>query len=99
MSNRYESGSLAACSEDEVTITVAVTGALGRMGSLIIENVGDAPDMELVAAFDIHDIGMPVGAGIAAGAGDVRVADAREIDALLASISPDVLIDFTSPDA
>ncbi|NOQ33952.1 MAG: 4-hydroxy-tetrahydrodipicolinate reductase, partial [Methanosarcinales archaeon] len=97
MSNRYESGSLAACSEDEVTITVAVTGALGRMGSLIIENIGDAPDMELVAAFDIHDIGMPVGA--AAGAGDVRVSDAREIDALLADTSPDVLIDFTIADA
>jgi len=99
MSNRYESGSLAACSEDEVTITVAVTGALGRMGSLIIENIGDAPDMELVAAFDIHDIGMPVGTGVAAGAGDVRVSDAREIDALLADTSPDVLIDFTIADA
>ena len=95
MSNCYESGSSAACSGEEVTITVAVTGALGRMGSLIIENVGDAPDMELVAAFDIRDIGMPVGAG----AGDVRVSDAREIDALLASTSPDVLIDFTIADA
>ena len=84
-------------------ITVAVTGALGRMGSLIIENVGDAPDMELVAAFDIHDIGMPVGTGagadVATGAGDVRVSDASEIDALLASTSPDVLIDFTIADA
>jgi dihydrodipicolinate reductase len=60
----------------DVMITVAVTGALGRMGSLIIENIGDAPDMELVAAFDIHDIGMPVGtgAGVAAGAGDVMPA-------------------------
>ncbi len=84
----------------DIMITVAVTGALGRMGSLIIENVGGAPDMELVAAFDIHDIGMPVdtGAGVAAGS-DVRVSDARKIDALLASTSPDVLIDFTIADA
>jgi len=87
----------------DIMITVAVTGALGRMGSLIIENVGDAPDMELVAAFDIHDIGMPVGTGagadVATGAGDVPVSDASEIDALLASTSPDVLIDFTIADA
>ncbi|MEA1895963.1 MAG: 4-hydroxy-tetrahydrodipicolinate reductase, partial [Euryarchaeota archaeon] len=86
-------------------ITVAVTGALGRMGSLIIENVGDAPDMELVAAFDIRDIGMFVGtgsgtgAGVAAGAGDIRVSDARKIGTLLANTSPDVLIDFTIADA
>lgn len=80
-------------------ITVAVTGALGRMGSLIIENIGDAPDMELVAAFDIRGVGMPVGTGVAAGAGDVLVSDARKIDALLASTSPDVLIDFTTPGA
>ncbi len=74
-------------------ITVAVTGALGRMGSLIIENIGDAPDMELVAAFDIMGVGMP------AGNADVLVADARKIDTLLASTSPDVLIDFTTPGA
>jgi 4-hydroxy-tetrahydrodipicolinate reductase len=78
----------------DIMITVAVTGALGRMGSLIIENIGDAPDMELVAAFDIHDIGMPVGAaaGVAAGAGDVRVSDARKIDALRAAVENGVAI-------
>jgi len=85
----------------DIMITVAVTGALGRMGSLIIENIGDAPDMELVAAFDIRGVGMPVGSGtgVAAGTGDVLVSDARKIDALLADTFPDVLIDFTTPGA
>ncbi len=74
-------------------ITVAVTGARGRMGTLIIENVNAAPDMELVAAFDLVEIGAP------AGVGDVLVSDAGEIDAVLKKTSPDVLIDFTIADA
>lgn len=85
--------------------TVAVTGAHGRMGKLIIENINAAPDMGLVAAFDIVDIGAPVGMGTGTEgvAGDVAVgitvSDAGEIDSVLARTSPDVLIDFTIADA
>ena len=74
-------------------INIAVTGARGRMGALIIENIGDAPDMRLVAALDISGIDMP------AGADDVVVSHVDEIDAVLKSTSPDVLIDFTIADA
>jgi len=86
-------------------ITVAVTGAHGRMGKLIIENIDAAPDMELVAAFDIVDLGAPVGMGTGtegvAGdvAGGIAVSDAGEIDSVLARTFPDVLIDFTIADA
>jgi len=38
-------------------INAAVLGACGRMGSLIIENITCSTDMQLVAAFDIGNIG------------------------------------------
>jgi 4-hydroxy-tetrahydrodipicolinate reductase len=63
-------------------IRVAVTGACGRMGSLIIENVTQAADMELVAAFD-KQMCAP------------KVVDAARIDEVLQNVKPDVLIDFT----
>ncbi len=63
-------------------IRVAVTGACGRMGSLIVDNVTQASDMELVAAFD-KQICKP------------EVIDAARIDKVLRELKPDVLIDFT----
>lgn len=46
-------------------IKVAVLGAAGRMGATVVRAVGDAPDMELVAALDMDD---DVSAAAAAGA-------------------------------
>ncbi len=66
------------------TIRVAVTGACGRMGGLIVDNVVQAPDMELVAAFD-KQVCKP------------EVIDAARIDEVLQDLKPDVLIDFTVP--
>ncbi len=63
-------------------IRVAVTGACGRMGSLIIDNVTRAADMQLVAAFD-KQICNP------------EVVDAAGIDEVLRDLRPDLLIDFT----
>ncbi|MGZ4927973.1 MAG: 4-hydroxy-tetrahydrodipicolinate reductase [Halobacteriota archaeon] len=63
-------------------ITVAVTGACGRMGRLIIDNVTQAPDMTLVAAFDKQSC-------------NSGVIDASQLADKLKSISPDVLVDFT----
>jgi 4-hydroxy-tetrahydrodipicolinate reductase len=73
-------------------IKVAVTGALGRMGSLVIEEIKKSRDMELVAGFDIHDAGKPL-------LGDVRVSQATDLEKVLALTKPDVLIDFTSASA
>jgi 4-hydroxy-tetrahydrodipicolinate reductase len=64
------------------TIAVAVTGACGRMGRMIVENVTDASDMALVAAFDKKKC-----------ASDVI--DASELMQTLQKVKPDVLIDFT----
>jgi len=63
-------------------ITVAVTGACGRMGRLIIDNVAQAPDMTLVAAFDKQSC-------------DSGVIDASQLAQTLKSVRPDVLVDFT----
>lgn len=66
-----------------MTIRVGVSGALGRMGSLIAETVAEAPDMELVAGFDLFEgevAGTPVRADVSC------LADAE------------VVIDFTNPE-
>lgn len=69
-------------------IKVAVTGACGRMGSLIAQNVLQEEDMELVAAFDVRDVGSDVGG--------VKVSDAKDVGEMLTKKNPDVLVDFTT---
>jgi 4-hydroxy-tetrahydrodipicolinate reductase len=73
-------------------IKVAVTGALGRMGTLVIQEVAKAEDMRLVAGLDV------VGAGRHL-QGDVAVSDAAELRDVLTLARPDVLIDFTAANA
>jgi 4-hydroxy-tetrahydrodipicolinate reductase len=63
-------------------IEVAVTGACGRMGRMIIDNVTQAPDMTLVAAFDKQSC-------------NSDVIDVSKLAETLKSVSPDVLVDFT----
>ncbi|HUI39650.1 MAG TPA: 4-hydroxy-tetrahydrodipicolinate reductase, partial [Methanothrix sp.] len=64
---------------------VAVTGALGRMGTLVIQELAKSGDMSLVAGLDA------VGAGKKL-QGEVLVSDARSLKDVLSSTKPDVLI-------
>lgn len=73
-------------------IKVAVTGALGRMGSLVIEEIEKSGDMELVAGFDIQGAGEPL-------SGDVLVSEAADLEKVVTLTKPDVLVDFTSASA
>lgn len=73
-----------------MTVKIAVAGAKGRMGQLIIEEVKRFEDLELVAGFDILGVGTPLGEGIA-------VSDASEIAEGLRKSRAQVLIDFTTP--
>jgi len=66
-------------------VKVAVSGALGRMGTTIGRIVNEAPDMELVGGIDIRE-GTLFGTEVVPAAG---------IDAFLKEKKPDVLIDFT----
>jgi len=73
-------------------IKVAVTGALGRMGRLVTEEIKKSGDMELVAGFDIQGEGLPL-------LGDAHVSLAADLEEVLKLKRPDVLIDFTTASA
>jgi 4-hydroxy-tetrahydrodipicolinate reductase len=66
-------------------IKIVICGAFGRMGQTIGKMVDEAPDMEYVGGVDIKN-------GKAFGA---EVVTSENIDLLLESVHPDVLIDFT----
>ncbi|MDD2836260.1 MAG: 4-hydroxy-tetrahydrodipicolinate reductase [Methanothrix sp.] len=67
---------------------IAITGALGRMGTLVIQEAAKVKDMQLVAGLDA------IGAG-ATLPGGIVVRDACELESVLKESKPDVLIDFT----
>ena len=76
-------------------IKIAVTGACGRMGGLIIENVLKSKEMKLVCAIDVIKLGKDIGEVMRISKLNVPVTDANDIDAVLDKAKPDVLIDFT----
>jgi 4-hydroxy-tetrahydrodipicolinate reductase len=81
---------------------VGVAGALGRMGRGIVKKVHEAEDLELVIAIEApgspnkdRDIGELVGLGRVG----VDVVTADELGDALKKVNPEVLIDFTTPEA
>ena len=75
---------------------IAVAGASGRMGRMLVEAVLEAPDAELAGALDVAGspaIGRDAGDFLGR-ATDVRITDSLD-DALAGA---DVLIDFTRPE-
>ena len=76
-------------------IKIAVTGACGKMGGLIIENVLKSKEMKLVSAIDVTNIGKDIGEVMRTGKLEVPVTDAKDIENVLKRSKPDVLIDFT----
>jgi len=69
-------------------IKFAVAGALGRMGTLVIQEAAKVGDLQLVAGFDVAGAGMILPGG-------VPVSDASQLKSTLASSKAVVLIDFT----
>lgn len=67
---------------------IAVTGALGRMGALVIGEAARIEGMELVAGLDAIGEGKPL-------LGGVLVKEASQLEQVLKETKPDVLIDFT----
>jgi 4-hydroxy-tetrahydrodipicolinate reductase len=83
-------------------IRVAVCGACGRMGRLIVRQIAKQDDMKLVAAIDAP--GTPSAgedAGELAGVGKlgVKIVGVGELAEVLKQSKPDVLVDFTKADA
>ena len=89
------------------TIPVLVSGALGRMGSEVVNTVLNSPDCELVAAIDINkqNNGKNISQLLNLKSSEVYVSN--DLEGSLCSISQDyrnqnikpVLVDFTHPDS
>jgi 4-hydroxy-tetrahydrodipicolinate reductase len=75
-----------------MTVKIAVAGAKGRMGQLIIDEVRRFEDLELVAGFDVRGVGEPL-------VGGVVVSDASKLAEVLKRSGAEVLVDFTTPTA
>ena len=67
---------------------IAVTGAVGRMGTLVIQEAAKVEGMQLVAGLDALGAGKSLPGGI-------LVEDVSRLESVLKEIKPDVLIDFT----
>jgi len=77
-------------------LKIAVAGASGRMGRMLIEAIGAAPDATLTGALDVH--GAPsVGSDAGAFSGQLTGV-AIQSDLALGLADCDVLIDFTRPE-
>lgn len=87
---------MAAAPQGDRPIRVAVAGASGRMGRMLIEAVAQAPDCVLSAALDVPGspaLGSDATAWLGRASG-IRVS----ADLLAAAAASDVLIDFTRPE-
>ncbi|WP_414468559.1 4-hydroxy-tetrahydrodipicolinate reductase [Methanobacterium sp. ACI-7] len=83
-------------------IGVAVTGASGRMGSMIIKTILEQDDMEVVAAIEAPETpfeGKDIGEVIGVGKLNVPVNGAEKLAEVLNENKPDVLVDFTIANA
>jgi 4-hydroxy-tetrahydrodipicolinate reductase len=76
-------------------INVAVTGASGKMGRLIIDNILRSEELHLSAAFDLVNIGMDVGEVAQTGKLNVPVSDVADMESVLKDTDTRVLVDFT----
>ncbi len=74
-------------------VRVAVAGAAGRMGRLIVQNVVQDEELKLVQAFDLREIGRDAGELAGMGRIGVPITDAKEMEEKL---DADVLVDFTT---
>lgn len=83
-------------------IDVAVTGASGRMGTMIINTILEQDDMQVVAAIEAPHSpleGKDVGEVMGIGPINVPIVGAEKLAETLKTKKPDVLVDFTIADA
>lgn len=74
-------------------IRVVVSGAKGRMGTHIVQAVAQADDLVLVGCYAPHHAGQSVVCS------DGVFSCADDLAALIDACSPDVMVDFSQPDA
>ena len=76
-------------------VKVALVGACGKMGSLIIHRILATEGITLSAAFDIVNLDKDIGEIVGAGKLNVPVSDSKDLSSVLKETKTDVLIDFT----
>lgn len=74
---------------------VALVGACGRMGNLIVRRILATEGLELSAAFDIVNHGKDIGEIVGVGKLGVEVSDSKDLAEVLKESKTDVLMDFT----
>ena len=84
-----------ACNDSSKKTRVALLGACGRMGNLLIRRILATEGMELSAAFDLVNVGKDVGEAIGVGHLGVPVSDSKDLAQVLKDSGTEVLIDFT----
>jgi 4-hydroxy-tetrahydrodipicolinate reductase len=85
-----------------IMINVAVTGAGGRMGSMIINTILEQDDMQVVTAIEAPNTpleGKDVGEVMGIGPINVPIIGAEKLSEILEAKKPDVLVDFTIANA
>lgn len=78
-------------------IRVVLAGAAGKMGKEVVKAIHGAGDIQLVGA--VSPLHTGTDAGELAGVGPCGVLIESDLAALLAEARPDVMIDFTTPEA
>ncbi|WP_073162986.1 4-hydroxy-tetrahydrodipicolinate reductase [Desulfofundulus australicus] len=78
-------------------IRVVVAGAYGRMGREVLKAVYKTEDMILVGAVDVRGEGQDVGP--LWGGPEMGITLEGDLEKVLAEARPDVMVDFTTPDA
>jgi 4-hydroxy-tetrahydrodipicolinate reductase len=80
-----------------VPISVVVTGACGKVGRHVVHGIAGEADLRLVAAVDRKRVGQDIGA--IAGVSPLGVTVVDNLAAAIDSSKPQVLVEFTTPDA
>jgi len=78
-------------------ITVVVTGAAGKMGRQVCQSVLADPELKLVGAVDRVSIGTDLGSLL--GLEPVNLSISDNLEQVLRTTTPDVVVDFTHPDS
>ena len=78
-------------------IKVLVNGVAGRMGKAMSLGIIGEPDMEIVAAVDVKQVGTDI--GVLVGTDPLGIMVESDLAAAIRHSSPDVMLDFTNPQA
>lgn len=74
---------------------ILINGAAGKMGRELVKAISFETDMDVCGACDVNHVGQDIGE--IAGIQGLAIPIVEEIDLILSSTSPDVVVDFTNP--